>query len=121
MVTLAADAARTHAFDDKSLRLTLEEIAHRSYGDGATVNQALEEGWKRGIDHAMTDGILTQTEEARLREFRDRLALADSGADQKATAQLERASTDRLMLDASLVAVAFGETFSGASALFYKT
>ena len=80
-----------------------------------------KEGWKGGIDHAMTDGILTQTEEASLREFRDRLALADSGSDQKATAQLEKASTDRLMLDASLVAVAFAGTFSGAPALFYKT
>ena len=37
----------------------------------------------------MADGIVSQSEEARLREFRDRLALADAGADRKATAQLE--------------------------------
>ena len=54
----------------------------------------------------MADGIITQAEEARLREFRDRLALADSGADPEATAQLSRASRDRLTLDARLAAVA---------------
>ena len=54
----------------------------------------------------MADGIITQAEEARLREFRDRLALAHSGADPKATAQLSRASRDRLTLDARLAAVA---------------
>ena len=30
MVNLATDAARTHAFDEKSLRLSLAEIAKRS-------------------------------------------------------------------------------------------
>ena len=59
MVTLAAEAARTHTFNEKALRLSLAEIARNSYGDGATVNQALEEGWKRGIAHAMADGIIT--------------------------------------------------------------
>ena len=54
----------------------------------------------------MADGIMTQAEETRLREFRDRLALADSGADRKAAEQLERASTDRLTLDARLAALA---------------
>ena len=81
MVQLAANAARTHGFDEKSLRLSLAEIARRSYGDGDTVNKALEEGWKQGVAHSMADGIVTQTKEAKLREFRDRLALADDGAD----------------------------------------
>ena len=100
MVNLAADAARTYDFDEKTLRLTLGEIARRSYGDGNTVNQALEEGSKLGVNHAMADGILTQREEALLREFRYRLALDSAGADRKAAAQLQRASADRLMLDA---------------------
>ena len=53
MVGLAADAARSHDFDEKSLQLSLAEIARNSsYADGSTVNEALEEGWKRGIDHA---------------------------------------------------------------------
>lgn len=74
-VELAAQAARTHAFDEKNLRLSLAEIAHRSHGDGATINQALEEGWKLSIAHAMADSINTQAEEAKLRKFRHRLAL----------------------------------------------
>ena len=80
MVGFAADAARSHDFNEKSLRLSLAEIASRSYGDGATVNLALEEGWKRGVAHAMADGILSQAEEAEIREFRDRLALDSAGA-----------------------------------------
>ena len=95
MVGLAADAARSHDFDEKSLRLSLAEIAHGSYGNGGTVNEALEEGWKRGIAHAMADGILTQAEEAKLRQFRDRLALESDAADPKAAAQLVRAAAVR--------------------------
>ncbi len=106
MVELAAEAARSHRFDEKSLRLSMAEIARNSYRDGATVNEALEEGWKRGVGHARADGIITKDEESKLREFRDRLSLADSGADRQATAQLDKASRDRLTLDARLGAVA---------------
>ncbi len=106
MVNLAAQAAASHTFDEQSLRLSLAEIARRSYGDGTTVNQALEQGWKQGVDHSMADGIVSQAEEARLREFRDRLALDPSAADTSAATQLERASTDRLTLDARLAAIA---------------
>ena len=106
MVTIAADAARTHNFDEKTLRLTLAEIARRSYGDGPTVNEALEDGWKQGVAHSMADCILTQAEETLLREFRDQLAMDSAGIDRKAAEQLERASTDRLMLDARLAAIA---------------
>ena len=106
MVELAADAARTHQFDEKTLRLTLAGIARDSYGDGNTVKQALEVGWKQGVAHAMADGILTQGEETKLREFRDRLMLADSGADQKAAEELGRAAAERLVFDARLAAIA---------------
>ena len=58
------------------------------------------------MGHALADGILTQAEETLLREFRDRLALAEAGADRKAAEQLERASTERLTLDARLDAIA---------------
>ena len=54
----------------------------------------------------MADGIITQDEEARLREFRDQLALGTSTADPGAMGQLDRASKDRLMLDARLAAIA---------------
>ena len=60
MVELADDDARSHVFGEKTLRLSLADIARNSCGDGNTVNQALEEGWKRGVDHAMADGIITQ-------------------------------------------------------------
>ncbi len=75
MVQLAADAAGSLDFDEGHLRLTLSAVAKISYGNDDTVNQALEEGWKQGVAHSMADGIITQDEEARLREFRDQLAL----------------------------------------------
>ena len=50
----------------------------------------------------MADGILTQAEETLLRQFRDRLALDSANIDRKAAAQLERASTDRLVMAVKL-------------------
>ena len=58
----------------------------------------------------MTDGILTQQEETLIREFQDRLALAEAGADRKASAELEKASRHRLMLAARLAAIAVDGT-----------
>ena len=81
-------------------------MAKISYGNEDTVNQALEEGWKLGIDHSMADDIITQDEEARLREFRDQLTLASDTADAATMGQLDRASQARLMLEARLVASA---------------
>ena len=49
MVQLATQAAGSRTFDKKSLRLSLTEIARRSYGDGTTVNQSLEEGLKGSL------------------------------------------------------------------------
>ena len=46
MVPLAAQAAGSPDFDENILRLTLAEIARRSYAVGATVNQSLEEELK---------------------------------------------------------------------------
>ena len=106
MVNLAAQAAGSPDFDEGHLRLTLSAVAKISYGNEDTVNQALEEGWKLGVDHSMADGIITQDEEARLREFRDQLALGSDTADSGAMAHLDRASKDRLMLDARLAAIA---------------
>ena len=106
MVKLAAQAADSPDFDEGHLRLTLSAVAKISYGNADTVSQALEEGWKLGVDHSMADGIITQDEEARLREFRDQLALGDDTADPDVIGQLDRASKDRLMLDARLAAIA---------------
>ena len=106
MVQLAADAAGSRDFDEGHLRLTLSAVAKISYGNEDTVNQALEAGWKLGVDHSMADGIITQDEEARLREFRDQLALGTDTADPGRMAHLDRASQDRLTLDARLAAIA---------------
>ena len=114
MVQLAAQAAGSPDFDENQLRLTMAAVAQRSYWDGDTVNQALKTGWKLGVNHSMADGIITQDEEARLREFRDQLALGSDIADSGAMAQLDRASQERLMLDARLAAIA---VFDGGSHL----
>ena len=54
----------------------------------------------------MSDGIITQAEETKLREFRGRLALDFAAADSGAMTHLDRASQDRLILDARLAAIA---------------
>ena len=69
-----AETARIHVFDEKTLRLTLAETAGRSYGDGATVNKTLEEGWKQGMAHAIADGIISPHEEDRLKKFDNQMA-----------------------------------------------
>ena len=97
MVELAADAAKSHEFNPNSLRVSLAEIARRSYGDGSTFHQALEEGWRRAVRNAEQDGSITHEEEFRLRRFRDRLGLNRSSAQATATAQLNRTSRQRLL------------------------
>ena len=97
MVQLAAQAAGSHEFHVNSLRVSLAEIARRSFGDGSTVNQALEEGWRRKVRHAAADGSITHEEEFRLRRFRDRLGLNRSSAHAQATTQLNLTSRQRLL------------------------
>ena len=70
MVRLAGSAARSHEFNPNSLRVSLAEIAKRSFGDASTVNQALEEGWRRAVRNAAADGSITHEEKFRLRRFR---------------------------------------------------
>ena len=48
-----------HQFDEKTLRLSLADIAKRSYGGGNTVNRAPEEGWTQDVAQAMTEVIIT--------------------------------------------------------------
>ena len=97
MIELAADAARSHEFNPNSLQVSLAEIAMRSYGNGTTVNQALEEGWRRAVRNAAADGSITHEEEFRLRRFRDRLGLNRSSAHTQATTQLNLTSRRRLL------------------------
>ena len=96
MVRLAWGAAKSHEFNANSLRVSLAEIARRSYGNASTVNQALEEGWRRALRHAAADGSITHEEEFRFRRFRERLGLNRSSAHASATVQLNLTSRQRL-------------------------
>ena len=104
MVAVAAQAAGSLNFSQTQLRLDLLQIAQRSYYDGEGINAAIAEGWHRAIKASLADGIVTQEEEARLREFRDRFTVDDQRGD--GTAVLVRAARDRVMLDARLAALA---------------
>ena len=96
MVRLAQGAARSHESNPNALRLSMAEIAKRSFGDASTVNQALEEGWRRAVRKAAQGGSITHEEEFRLRRFRDRLGLNQSSAHASATAQLNLKSRRKL-------------------------
>ena len=96
MVRLASGAARSHEFNPNSLRVSLTEIARRSFGDASTVARALEEGWRRAVRKAAADGSITHEEEIRLRRFRDRTGMNQSSAHASATTQLNLLSRHRL-------------------------
>ena len=96
MVELAWGAVKSHDFHPNPLRVSLTEIARRSYGDATTVARALEEGWRRAVRKAAADGSITHEEEFRLRRFRDRLGLNRSSAHASATTQLNLISRRRL-------------------------
>ena len=97
MVSLAAEAAKSHEFHANSLQVSLTVIARRSYGDASTVGQALEEGWRRAVRHAQADRSITHDEEIRLRRFRERLGLNSNGSHVQATAELNRIPRKRLL------------------------
>ena len=69
MINLAAQAIRPRNFSARAMYLAPAEIARRFFGDGATVNQTLKEGWKRGTQSSIAEDILTQAEESKLGEF----------------------------------------------------
>ena len=102
MVVMAARAAEAISFNQRDLRLELMAVAQRSFYDGDGINAAIAEGWHRAVTASPTDGILTRSEEARLREFREQFAVA---VPEDAAAALELGARDRVMLDARLVAM----------------
>ena len=105
MVQLAAQGAIAHTFNEAAFQQTLGAIAQRSRATGEDIDRALEEGLRQGVAQAMSDGILTRQEEERLRTFRDNLALENTSADSKTLATLDRASSDRLIMEARLAAI----------------
>ncbi len=112
MVALVAQAASRSNFSEAALLEDLSSIAQASYIDDDVIRAVIAEGWHQAVTEGLADGILTQDEEARLRDFRDQFALNDQWdkTSQDAGEQLDRASRDRLMLDARLAALA---TFDG--------
>ena len=105
MVQLAAQAASAHTFNEAALQQTLQAIAQRSRATDEDIERFLEEGFEQGVAQAMADGIITRDDEQRLRAFRDRLALKNSAADQGALAELDRAGTDRVVMEVRLAAI----------------
>ena len=94
MVQLAAQAAGAGGFNETALRQTLRAIA---------------DGWAQGVSHAMSDGILTNEEEARLRDCRDSLAIGEIPGVSAGSATLDRAVAERITDAARHAALATGD------------
>ena len=107
MVALVADAASRADFSEAALVDDLKVIACGSYVDDDGIRAVIAEGWHQAVKEGLADGILTQDEESRLRDFRDQFAIDEERRiGQSAAAELDRAARDRLMLDARLAALA---------------
>ncbi len=108
MVALVAQAAGQSDFSEAALLDNLSAIARDSHIGDDGIRAVIAEGWHQAVTEGLADGILTQDEEARLRDFRDQFALDDQWdkTSQDIGEQLDRASRDRLMLDARLAALA---------------
>ena len=100
MVAMAAGAAASTAFSQTQLRLDLLAVAQRLFFDGDGINAAVAEGWHRAVKERLSGCILTQNEEARLREFRDRFAVE---ALHEAEATLVEAARDRNMVKSAVI------------------
>ena len=106
MASLAAQAASTSDFNEDALRRVLATIAEKAWVDADGISAAIAQGWRDAVGESLSDGILTQTEETRLRAFRDRLALEGNKLDDAALARLDDAARDRLMTSARQAALA---------------
>ena len=109
MTQLAAQAAGTASFNETALRNTLQAIAARARAAPDDISQAIADGWAQGVQHAMSDGILTREEETNLRDFRDRMANQDLPGIITGSATLDRASADRISTQAGRAALATGD------------
>ena len=77
MTQLAAQAAGTSGFNEAALRNTLAAIAARGQATDDEISATIAAGWTQGVQHTMSDGILTRDAEMNLRDFRDRMADQD--------------------------------------------
>ena len=116
MAALAQEAASGPEFSADAVRQRLVEVAARSFAGEDHVVAAIERGWELAVAESLADGVLTQSEETRLRGFRDQLALAPDAAEQ-AAGQLDRAARNRLRQDARAAALAAGNGADDLQAL----
>ena len=114
MTQLAAQAAGTSGFNETALRSTLQAIAARAQATEDDICQAIAAGWAQGVSHAMSDGIITQEEETRLRHFRDQLVSGELPSITTGSATLNRATTLRITTQARHAALS---TRDGGAAL----
>ena len=93
MVTLVAQAAGRSDFSEAALLDDLGAIAAGAYIDEDGIRAVIAEGWHQAVREGLADGILTQDEESRLREFREQFAIEEEHkAGPTALAELDRAS-----------------------------
>ena len=114
MEALALAATTDPEFNAEAVRQRLAEVGERTFAGEAHVTAALERGWERAVAESLASGALTQSEENRLREFRDKLALESGTA--KGARKLDRASQSRLRHDAR-AALAAGDGEHSLAAL----
>ena len=106
MVAMVAQAAAGPDFNENSLLDNLSIIASRSYVDADETRAVIAEGWHLAVREGLADGVLTQGEEARLREFREQFAIDTSDeAASGAAEDLDRAAHARLVTHARLAAI----------------
>ena len=107
MVALVVEAAGTADFSEPALLGELSAIAGGSFMDEEGVRAALAEGWRQSVKESLADGILTQDEEVRLRDFREQLAITEEEkAARSGGSELRRAARDRLSQEAQEAALA---------------
>ena len=80
MVTLI-EYTVTKRSDLQSLETQLKEIASQSYIPASNFNQILVKGWEEAVSKAFEDGILTEEEEAALKELKHHFSLSKQELD----------------------------------------
>ena len=107
MMALVVDAAGTADFSEPALLDELAAIAGGSFMDEDGIRAVLAEGWRQSVKESLADGILTQDEETRLRDFREQLAITEQEKPARAGGgELRRAARDRLSQEAQEAALA---------------
>ena len=109
MRSLAAAAAKSADFNKAALRENLVAVAVRCWASETDIDTVIAEGWVRSVWESFADGVPTREEEARLLDFRDRMAIAASTLTAESSAQLQRAARDRLAQSARQAALAVGD------------